>query len=90
MGIYQAGQPSKRGVTILAAVIYLLIVKAEVIMLGSSLNSIILWSICLYNDFTCFESTPGSACHLTQELKGALHGTKIGEIETSISANYPG
>jgi hypothetical protein len=90
MSINQTDEVAERGIIVLSSVIYLLMVKADIIVLGGSLDGIVLGRICLNYNLSSLNSTPRSARYLTQELKSALTTAKIREIETSVGTDYPG
>jgi len=65
MSINQPNELAEGRIIIAASILYLLVVEAEIIMLGGRLNSVVIGAIRLDDDFSCFKSTSGSASYLT-------------------------
>jgi len=74
----------------LAAIIYFLIIKTKIIVLGRSFNNVVVGGVSLDDNLSGFNPTPCPASYLTQELKSTLAASEIGKIKTSIGTDYPG
>jgi len=74
----------------LAAIIYFLVIKPEIIMAGSSFDNVVIGGVSLDDNLPGFDSTPSPASYLAQELKSALATSEIGKIKASIGIDYPG
>src|SRR4051812_3810677 len=83
------GHSANRGVFELLAKLDLLLVKTEEIMTPRVLNCWMERSESLHNYFAFNLTPPGSACDLRQQLKGALAGAEIGNVQTQVRINDP-
>ena len=64
--------------------LHLLPVEGVVVLLRGGLDAIVVWPIALDDNRSFFLPPARSPGDLCQQLKGALGGTEIGEIQRSI------
>jgi hypothetical protein len=82
--IEESHQARERWVVVLTSKLCFNLVERLVILQSAGLYGIVFRSVRLNDDAAGIVTTSGTACHLAQQLKGALPGPEVGQVETKV------